>query len=47
MTQMEQVTQQAAANAEESAAASESMSSQSDTMTQVVQQLVAMVGGAR
>jgi methyl-accepting chemotaxis protein/methyl-accepting chemotaxis protein-1 (serine sensor receptor) len=45
LTQMEQVTQQAAASAEESASASEMMSTQAETMRNVVHQLVSMVGG--
>ncbi len=45
VSQMDKVTQQNAANAEESASASEELSAQAAEMTQVVNQLVAMVGG--
>jgi hypothetical protein len=40
------VTQQNAANAEESASAAEEMSAQAETMQGMVGELVAMVGGA-
>jgi methyl-accepting chemotaxis protein/methyl-accepting chemotaxis protein-1 (serine sensor receptor) len=46
MTQMEQVTQKAAANAEESASAAEELTAQSKTLKDVIDQLIAMVGGA-
>jgi methyl-accepting chemotaxis protein len=46
LTQMEQVTQQSAANAEESAAAAEELTAQASTLMDVVGQLNAMVGGA-
>ena len=45
VTQMDKVTQQNAANAEESASASEELSAQAMSMNQVVQELVALVGG--
>src|SRR5437764_246962 len=45
LTQMEQVTQQSAANAEESAAAAEELTAQASTLMEVVHQLSAMVGG--
>jgi methyl-accepting chemotaxis protein/methyl-accepting chemotaxis protein-1 (serine sensor receptor) len=45
MTQMEQVTQKAAANAEESASAAEELTAQSKTLKDVIEQLIAMVGG--
>jgi methyl-accepting chemotaxis protein/methyl-accepting chemotaxis protein-1 (serine sensor receptor) len=45
VTQMEQVTQAAAANAEESASAAEELNAQSDTLRNVVERLAAMVGG--
>jgi len=45
LTQMEQVTQQSAANAEESAAASEQLTAQASALMEVVHQLIAMVGG--
>jgi methyl-accepting chemotaxis protein len=44
ITQMEQVTQKTAANAEESAAAAEELNAQSATLKEVVEQLTAMVG---
>jgi methyl-accepting chemotaxis protein len=44
--QMDKVTQQNAANAEESASASEELSAQAESMKDVVDQLVALVGGA-
>ena len=43
---MDKVTQQNAANAEESASAAEEMSAQAETMLGMVGELVAMVGGA-
>ena len=46
VTQMDKVTQQNAANAEESASASEELSAQAEQMNQAVQELVALVGGA-
>ena len=46
LTQMEQVTQQSAANAEESAAAAEELTAQASTLMDVVGVLSAMVGGA-
>jgi methyl-accepting chemotaxis protein/methyl-accepting chemotaxis protein-1 (serine sensor receptor) len=46
LTQMEQVTQQSAANAEESAAAAEELTAQASTLMEVVEQLGSMVGGA-
>ncbi|MFC1676682.1 methyl-accepting chemotaxis protein [Planctomycetota bacterium] len=46
MAQMDKVTQQNAANAEESASASEELSAQAEQMNDVVGELVAMVGGA-
>jgi methyl-accepting chemotaxis protein len=46
VAQMDKVTQQNAANAEESASASEELSSQAESMQEVVSQLVALVGGA-
>jgi methyl-accepting chemotaxis protein len=45
ITQMEQVTQKTAANAEESAAAAEELNAQSETLKDVVERLTAMVGG--
>ncbi len=45
VSQMDKVTQQNAANAEESASASEELSAQAESMTEVVSQLVALVGG--
>jgi methyl-accepting chemotaxis protein/methyl-accepting chemotaxis protein-1 (serine sensor receptor) len=45
MTQMEQVTQKAAANAEESASAAEELTAQSKTLKDVIEQLIGMVGG--
>jgi methyl-accepting chemotaxis protein len=44
LTQLESVTQQAAASAEQSASISESMASQAQVMNQVVTQLVNLVG---
>jgi methyl-accepting chemotaxis protein len=46
VSQMDKVTQQNAANAEESASASEELSAQAESMQEVVSQLVALVGGA-
>ena len=46
MSQMDKVTQQNAANAEESASASEELSAQAETMNDVVAQLASMVGGS-
>jgi methyl-accepting chemotaxis protein/methyl-accepting chemotaxis protein-1 (serine sensor receptor) len=46
LTQMEQVTQQSAANAEESAAAAEELTAQASTLMEVVEQLGSMVGSA-
>jgi methyl-accepting chemotaxis protein len=45
VAQMDKVTQQNAANAEESASASEELSAQAEQMNQAVQELVALVGG--
>ncbi|HOI54907.1 MAG TPA: methyl-accepting chemotaxis protein [Phycisphaerae bacterium] len=44
--QMDQVTQQVAANAEESAAASEELSAQAEQLNQIVGELAEIVGGA-
>jgi methyl-accepting chemotaxis protein len=46
VTQMDKVTQQNAANAEESASASEELSSQAESMNEIVGELVALAGGA-
>ncbi|MEN6308347.1 MAG: methyl-accepting chemotaxis protein [Anaerohalosphaeraceae bacterium] len=46
VSQMDKVTQQNAANAEESASASEELSAQAESMNQVVNQLVILVNGA-
>jgi methyl-accepting chemotaxis protein len=46
VTELDKVTQQNAANAEESASAAEEMSAQAKTMQGIVGELVAMVGGA-
>ena len=46
VAQMDKVTQQNAANAEESASASEELSAQAETMQGIVQDLVALVEGA-
>ena len=46
VSQMDQVTQSNAAGAEESAAAAEELSSQSETMTDMVRELVTLVSGA-
>jgi methyl-accepting chemotaxis protein len=46
VSQMDKVTQQVAANAEESASASEELASQAKTMTGIVGELAAMVGGS-
>lgn len=45
VAQMDKVTQQNAANAEESASASEELSAQAESMKEIVGQLVALVGG--
>jgi methyl-accepting chemotaxis protein/methyl-accepting chemotaxis protein-1 (serine sensor receptor) len=45
ITQMEQVTQKTAANAEESASAAEELNAQSETLRDIVSRLTAMVGG--
>ena len=45
VSQMDKVTQQNAANAEESASASEELSAQAEQMNQIVGELIAMVGG--
>ena len=45
ITQMEQVTQKTAANAEESASAAEELNAQSETLKDIVERLTAMVGG--
>ncbi|MEN6308720.1 MAG: methyl-accepting chemotaxis protein [Anaerohalosphaeraceae bacterium] len=45
VSQMDKVTQQNAANAEESASASEELSAQAESMNQVVDQLVVLVNG--
>jgi len=45
VTQMDKVTQANAANAEESASASEELSAQAEQMNEVVNELVAMIGG--
>ena len=45
VSQMDKVTQQNAANAEESASASEELSAQAESMKEIVGQLVAIVGG--
>ena len=46
VTELDKVTQQNAANAEESASAAEEMSAQAETMQGMVGELVAMVGGS-
>jgi len=46
VSQMDQVTQSNAANAEESAAAAEELSSQSETMNEIVRELVALIEGS-
>jgi methyl-accepting chemotaxis protein len=46
VAQMDKVTQQNAANAEESASASEELSAQAESMKEVVNRLVVLVGGA-
>jgi methyl-accepting chemotaxis protein len=46
ITQMDKVTQQNAANAEESASASEELSAQAESMNEIVSELVDLVGGA-
>jgi methyl-accepting chemotaxis protein len=45
ISQMEQVTQKTAANAEESASAAEELTAQSEALKDVVERLTAMVGG--
>ena len=45
ISQMEQVTQRTAANAEESASAAQQLHAQSETLKEVVESLAAMVGG--
>jgi methyl-accepting chemotaxis protein len=47
ITQMEQVTQRAAAGAEESASAGEELNAQSETVRNIVEQLTALVGTDR
>lgn len=47
LTQMEQVTQRAAANAEESAAAAEELTTQSRSLTEIVGRLSAMIDGSQ
>ncbi len=47
VNQMDKVTQQNAANAEEAASASEELSAQAEQMNQIVNELVAMVGGSK
>jgi len=46
IAQMDKVTQQNAANAEESASASEELTAQADSMNEIVSELVSLVGGA-
>jgi methyl-accepting chemotaxis protein len=46
VSQMDKITQQNAANAEESASASEELSAQAESMKEIVSQLVAMVGSS-
>jgi methyl-accepting chemotaxis protein len=46
VSQMDKVTQQNAANAEESASASEELSAQAESMNEVVNELVILVGGS-
>ena len=46
VSQMDQVTQQNAANAEESASASEELSAQAEEMNRVVDELATMIGGS-
>jgi methyl-accepting chemotaxis protein len=46
VSQMDKVTQQNAANAEESASASEELSNQAESMNEIVGELIALVGGA-
>ncbi len=46
VSQMDKVTQQNAANAEESASASEELSSQAESMNDIVGEMIALVGGA-
>ena len=45
VAQMDKVTQQNAANAEESASASEELSAQAESMNEIVAELTALVGG--
>jgi len=47
VSQMDKVTQQNAANAEESASASEELSAQAESMKEIVDQMVAMVSGTK
>jgi methyl-accepting chemotaxis protein len=47
VSEMDKVTQQSAANAEESAAAAEEMTSQAGQLSEMVEDLVALVGGRR
>ena len=47
ITQMDQVTQANAANAEESASASQELNSQADHMTHIVNELIMLVNGAK
>jgi methyl-accepting chemotaxis protein/methyl-accepting chemotaxis protein-1 (serine sensor receptor) len=47
IAQMEQVTQQAAANAEEGVAAAQTLNTQSAALQEIVERLAAMVGGRR
>jgi len=47
VAQMDKVTQQNAANAEESASASEELSAQAEQMNQIVRDLTALVGGSK
>ena len=46
IAQMDKVTQQNAANAEESASASEELTAQAESMNEIVSELVSLVGGA-
>lgn len=43
---MDEVTQRTAADAEENASAAEELTTQSDTLKDIVERLVAMVGGS-
>lgn len=47
VTEMDKITQQNAANAEESASASEELNAQAEQMKSIVEDLMALVGGAR